>query len=83
VSSVIATVNGENDKKPVLAGFACDQRRKLPPWNSGLVLLLYAATAWIRQRVGQAELKTREKLLEIELRVAGIAEALDVKNTAK
>ena len=50
---------------------------------SGLVLLLYAATAWIRQRVGQAELKTREKLLEIELRVAGIAEALDVKNTAK
>jgi hypothetical protein len=46
----------------------------------GLVLLLYTATAWIRQRVGQSELKTREKLLEIELRVARIAEALDSKN---
>jgi hypothetical protein len=42
----------------------------------GLVLLLYTATAWIRQRVGQSELKTREKLLEIELRVARIAEAV-------
>ena len=49
----------------------------------GLVLLLYAATAWIRQSVGQAELKTREKLLEIELRLASIAEALDSKNAAK
>jgi hypothetical protein len=46
----------------------------------GLVLVLYTATAWIRQRVGQAELKTREKLLEIELRVAGIAEALESKD---
>jgi hypothetical protein len=49
----------------------------------GLVLLLYAATAWIRQCVHQAELKTREKLLEIELRVAGIADALDARNTAQ
>lgn len=45
----------------------------------GLVLLLYAATAWIRQRVGHAELKTREKLLEIELRVARLAETLDAR----
>jgi hypothetical protein len=33
----------------------------------GGVLLLYAATAWIRHRIAQAELKTREQLLEIEL----------------
>jgi hypothetical protein len=49
----------------------------------GLVLLLYAATAWIRQRVSQSELATREKLLEIEWRVAGIAEMLNSKNAAK
>jgi hypothetical protein len=49
----------------------------------GLVLLLYAATAWIRQRVGQAELKTREKLLEIELRLAEIAENLGAKAGGK
>jgi hypothetical protein len=47
----------------------------------GLVLLLYTATAWIRQRVGQSELKTREKLLEIELRVARIADSLNSKST--
>ena len=34
--SVIATVNEEIDKQPVLDGFACDQRRKLPPWKSRL-----------------------------------------------
>ena len=47
----------------------------------GLVLLLYAATAWIRQRVGQSELKTREKLLEIELRIARLADALESRPT--
>lgn len=42
----------------------------------GLVLVLYGATAWIRKRVTQSELTTREKLLEIELQVATIAESL-------
>jgi hypothetical protein len=40
----------------------------------GGVLPLYAASAWIRHRIAQAELKTREQLLEIELRLAEIAE---------
>jgi hypothetical protein len=47
----------------------------------GLVLLLYTATAWVRQRVGQSESKTREKLLEIELRVARLADALEARRS--
>ncbi|HKW86624.1 MAG TPA: hypothetical protein VJM82_06120 [Nitrospiraceae bacterium] len=43
----------------------------------GLVLLVYAAVAWMRHRVAQAELRTAEKLLEIELRLAEVAEALE------
>jgi hypothetical protein len=39
-----------------------------------LVLLLYAAVAWVRQRIAQAEMRTAEKLLEIELRLAEIGE---------
>ncbi len=34
----------------------------------------------IRQRVGQSELKTREKLPEIELRVARLADALEARS---
>jgi hypothetical protein len=41
---------------------------------SGLVLLLYAAVAWVRHRIAQAEMRTAEKLLEIELRLAEIGE---------
>ncbi len=43
----------------------------------GVVFLVYAAVAWMRQRIGQAELRTTEKLLEIELRLAEISEALE------
>lgn len=43
----------------------------------GVVFLVYAAVAWMRQRIGQAELRTAEKLLEIELRLAEISEALE------
>ena len=39
-----------------------------------LVLLLYAAVAWVRLRIAQAEMRTAEKLLEIELRLAEIGE---------
>ena len=39
----------------------------------------FGKLAWIRQHVGQTELKTREKLLEIELRLAEIAELLPRK----
>lgn len=42
----------------------------------GLVLLVYAAVAWMRHRVAQAESRTAERLLEIELRIAEIGEAL-------
>jgi hypothetical protein len=45
----------------------------------GVVLLVYAAVAWMRQRIGQAELRTAEKLLEIELRLAEIGEALQAR----
>jgi hypothetical protein len=43
----------------------------------GLVLLLYAAVAWVRHCIAQAEMRTAEKLLEIELRLAEIGE--DIK----
>ena len=43
----------------------------------GPVLLVYAAAAWMRHRIGQAELRTAEKLLEIELRLAQIGETLE------
>jgi hypothetical protein len=43
----------------------------------GLVLLLYAAVAWVRHRVGQAEMRTAEKLLEVEPRLAQLCEALE------
>jgi hypothetical protein len=39
-----------------------------------LLLLLYAAVAWVRHRIAQAEMRTAEKLLEIELRLAEIGE---------
>jgi hypothetical protein len=44
----------------------------------GLVLLVYAAVAWVRHRVAEGELSTAEKLLEIELHLAEIGEALKV-----
>ena len=42
----------------------------------GLVLLVYAAVAWVAHNVAQAEMKTAEKLLEIELRLAELGENL-------
>jgi hypothetical protein len=48
----------------------------------GLVLLVYAAVAWMRHRIGQAELRTAEKLLEIELRLAQIGETLEAQPRA-
>ena len=45
----------------------------------GLVLLGFAAVAWIRHCVVRAEMRTAEKLLEIELRVAEIEEALQAR----
>jgi RNA polymerase sigma factor (sigma-70 family) len=45
----------------------------------GLVLLIYAAVAWVRHRVAQAESRTAEKLLEIELRLAEIGEAAEAR----
>ena len=40
----------------------------------GLILLLYAAVAWVRHRIAQAEMRTAEKLLEIELHLAEMGE---------
>jgi hypothetical protein len=42
----------------------------------GLVMVLYAAVAWVRHRLAASELRTAESLLEIELRLAEISEAL-------
>ena len=47
----------------------------------GLVLVVYAAVAWVRHQITQAEMRTAEKLLEIELRVAEIGEALQARPT--
>jgi hypothetical protein len=47
----------------------------------GLVLLGFAAVAWIRHGIVRAEMRTAEKLLEIELRVAEIGEALQARPT--
>jgi hypothetical protein len=47
----------------------------------GVVLLGFAAVAWIRHCVVRAEMRTAEKLLEIELRVAEIEEALQARPT--
>lgn len=52
------------------------ERLRNDVWVLGLVLLVYAAVAWMRHRVAQAEMRTAEKLLEIELRLAEIGEAL-------
>jgi hypothetical protein len=43
----------------------------------GLVLLMFAGVAWVRHSVARAEMRTAEKLLEIELRLAEIGEALE------
>jgi hypothetical protein len=42
----------------------------------GLVLLIYAAVAWVRHRIAQAELTTNQKMLELELRLAEIGETV-------
>jgi hypothetical protein len=44
---------------------------------AGIVLLGYAVVAWVRHRIAQAEMRTAEKLLEIELRLAKIGEQLE------
>ena len=46
---------------------------------NGLVFLMMAAVFMIFSRINQAELNTREKLLEIELRLAEIAEKIPEK----
>ena len=48
----------------------------------GLVLLLYAAVAWVRHRIAQAEMRTAEKLLEIELHLAEIGEVTKARPLA-
>jgi hypothetical protein len=48
----------------------------------GLILLLYAAVAWVRHRITQAEMKTAEKLLEIELHLAEIGEVTKARPLA-
>ena len=48
----------------------------------GLILLIYAAVAWIRQRIARAELSTHEKLLELELRMADLSDAIKVKSAS-
>jgi hypothetical protein len=48
----------------------------------GLILLLYAAVAWVRHRIAQAEMRTAEKLLEIELHLADIGEVTKARPLA-
>jgi hypothetical protein len=48
----------------------------------GLILLLYAAVAWVRHRIAQAEMRTAVKLLEIELHLAEIGEVTKARPLA-
>ena len=48
---------------------------------SGLVFLVMGAVFLIRNVVEQSELKTREKLLEVEYRLAELAEAMKPSGT--
>lgn len=43
---------------------------------SGGLLVVYAAVAWVRSRIARAELTTAERLLELELRLAELQDAL-------
>lgn len=55
-----------------------------PAWGmsmvlNGLVFLTFGVVFLLQNQINQAQLKTHEKLLEIELRIAEIAEKLDTK----
>lgn len=52
-----------------------DQLKGLLMVANGLVFLICAAVYWISHKIDDARLSTREKLLELELRVAELAEA--------
>lgn len=51
-----------------------DQLKGLMMVVNGLVFLVCAAVYWLTYRVEQAELNTREKLLQLELRLAELSE---------
>jgi hypothetical protein len=53
---------------------ADDQLKGLMMVANGLVFLVCAAVYWLSYRVEQAELNTREKLLQLELRLAELSE---------
>lgn len=58
----------------MVGGSAQDQMKGLLMILNGLVFLICAAVYWISYRVEQAELNTRERLLQLELRLAELAE---------
>src|SRR5258708_1266781 len=45
----------------------------------GLVLLMFAGVTWVRHCIARVEMRTAEKLLEIELRLAEIGETLEAR----
>lgn len=58
----------------VVGALAQDQLKGLVMIANGLVFLICAAVFWISYRIEQAELNTRERLLQLELRLAELAE---------
>ena len=60
----------------LIAGRMPDTTRGVLMVANGLVFLVMAATGLVLSRVGQAELRTREKLLEIEYRLAEMGERM-------
>lgn len=68
----------------MIAASMDDQLRGLLMVANGLVFLICAAVHWISYKIDDARLSTREKLLELELRLAELAEGsfkVDVRQT--
>ena len=58
----------------MIAATMDDQLKGLLMVGNGLVFLICAAVHWISYKIDDARLSTREKLLELELRLADLAE---------
>jgi hypothetical protein len=50
---------------------------------NGLVFLVGAGVYWLTYRIGQAELETRERLLQLELRLAELADMVSRSATGR
>jgi hypothetical protein len=63
----------------IIAGRITDPARGMSMVLNGLVFLTFGVVFLLQNNINQAQLKTQEKLLEIELRIVELAEKLDTK----